>query len=95
MVYPPDTLFFNHLKQRDDIAQTTVPHKKNPQARNQLLDGETTEPVEKKEDKKMKNNKTHFCTSTLPKVSDTIKMSNSAGVAEKASSMARMSSTPW
>lgn len=40
------------------------------------------------------DNVTYFCTSTLPNVNDSIKTSSSSAFAEKASSMARTSSTP-
>jgi hypothetical protein len=38
--------------------------------------------------------KTYLCTSTFPNVKETMRISNSSGLAEKASIMARMSSTP-
>jgi hypothetical protein len=43
----------------------------------------------------LNSQRTYFCTSTLPNVSDSIRMSNSSGFAEKASSMASTSSMPW
>jgi hypothetical protein len=41
-----------------------------------------------------KNAEAHLCTSTFPNVKETMRISNSSGLAEKASIMARMSSTP-
>jgi hypothetical protein len=79
---PPSLLFLDIIEQRNNVPQATA----HPIL--SARDPAQSNPITTKQGP-------YFCTSTLPNVRLSNRTSNSSAFAEKASSMASTSSTPW